>query len=111
MGMEYNHSVNRTFRIIKLLFLVTGILLLVAIPIAGLVSTANTYQGVCLDSSTGEHPCTWMQYAGSEMFWASFIFIPYLFLLSIAWLGMSAVQFVVEIREKRKKKTGEPERQ
>ena len=102
---------HRAFRIIKLIFLVTGILLLVAIPIVGLVSAANTYQGVCLDSTKGEHPCTWMQYAGKEMFWTSFIFIPYLFLASIMWLGMSAVQFIVEMREKRKEKMGEAERQ
>ena len=100
---------QRTFRIIKLIFLVTGILLLVAIPIVGLVSTANGYQGVCLDAANGEHPCTWMQYAGNEMFWAFFIFIPFLFLASIVWLGMSAVQFVVEMRKKRKEKTGKAE--
>jgi len=97
---------RRTFRIIKLIFLVTGILLLIAIPIVGLVSTAKTYQGVCLDSAKGEHPCTWMQYAGNEMFWTTFIFIPFLFLASIAWLGMSAVQFIAEMRQKRKEKTG-----
>ena len=100
---------HRTFRIIKLIFLVTGILLLVAIPIVGLVSTANTYQGVCLDSTNGEHPCTWMQYAGNEMFWATFIFIPFLFLASIVWLGMSAVQFVVGMGKKRKEKVSKAE--
>jgi len=94
---------HRTFRIIKLIFLVTGILLLIAIPIVGLVSTANNYHGVCLDSTNGEHPCTWMQYAGNEMFWTTFIFIPFLFLASIVWLGMSAAQFIAEMRQKRKK--------
>jgi len=90
---------------------VTGILLLIAIPIVGLVSTANNYQGVCLDSANGEQPCTWMQYAGNEMFWATFIFIPFLFLASIVWLGMSAVQFIAEMRQKRKEKMGKTERQ
>ena len=102
---------QRSFRIIKLIFLVTGILLLIAIPIVGLVSTANTYQGVCLDSANGERPCTWIQYAGNEMFWTTFIFIPFLFLASIVWLGMSAAQFVAEMREKRKEKMGEAKRQ
>ena len=87
----------------------TGILLLIAIPIVGLVSAANTYQGVCLDSANGERPCTWLQYAGNEMFWTSFIFIPFLFLASIVWLVMSAVQFVVEIRQKRKEKESKAE--
>ena len=43
------------------------------------------------------------------MFWTSFIFIPFLFLASIAWLGMSAVQFVVEMRQKRKEKESKAE--
>jgi len=102
---------QRTFRIVKLIFLVTGILLLIAIPIVGLVSTANTYHGVCLDSANGEKPCTWIKYAGNEMFWTSFIFIPYLFLASLVWLGMSAVQFVVETRQKRKEKKSKAEKQ
>jgi len=87
-----------------LIFLVTGILLLIAIPIVGLVSTANTYQGVCLDSIKGERPCTWMQYAWGEMFWTSFIFVPFLFLVSIVWLVMAAVQFGMAMRQKRKEK-------
>ena len=95
---------HRTFRIVKLIFLLAGILLLIAIPIVGLVSTTHSYQGVCLDPVNGEHPCTWMQYAGNEMFWASFIFIPFLFLASVVWLGMSAVQFVAQMRQKRKEK-------
>ena len=100
---------QRTFRIIKLIFLVTGILLLIAIPIVGLASTVNNYQGVCLEATNGERPCTWIQYAGNEMFWTTFIFIPFLFLASIAWLGMSAVQFVVEMRQKRKEKASKAE--
>ena len=102
---------HRTFRIIKLIFLVTGILLLIAVPIVGLVSTANSYQGVCLDSTNGDHPCTWMQYAWNEMFWASFIFIPFLFLVSIVWLVMAAVQFIVAMRQKRKEKADKAESQ
>jgi len=97
---------QRTFHVIKLIFLVTGILLLIAIPIVGLISTTNTYQGFCPDAANGERPCTWMQYAGNEMFWASFIFIPFLFLASIVWLGMSAAQFIVAMRQRRKEKMG-----
>ena len=110
-GWNIIQPVNKAFQIIKKIFLVTGIVLLIAIPIIGFVSTANHYQGVCLDSVQGEKPCTWMQYARSEMFWASFIFIPFLFLASIVWLLMSAAQFVAEMKQKRKEKTSKAEKQ
>mgnify|MGYP007070557682 CR=1 FL=1 len=37
------------------------------------------------------------------MFWSSFIFIPFLFITSLIWLGMAAAQFVAEMKQKRKK--------
>ncbi len=93
---------NKTFRIIKLTFLALGILLLLAIPIVGLTSTALTYHGTCYGFTDAQAQCSWMEYASNEMFWASFIFVPLLFLASIAWLIMAAVQFIMEMKQKRK---------
>ncbi len=92
---------NRLFRIIKLIFLVVGLLLLLAIPVSGLISTAMNWEGVCtnLDVQT---PCTWWEYAGNEMSWAIFIFIPFLFIAALVFLGMSLAQFIVSIVQKRR---------
>ena len=91
---------KRTFRIIKLVFLILGILFCLAVPILGLVSTATTYQGTCHGFTEGQSPCTWMEYAGKEMFWSSFIFVPLLFLAAIVWLVMAAIQFIGEMKQK-----------
>jgi hypothetical protein len=85
---------NRTFRIIKLVFLVIGILLLLAIPATGLISAAVNWKGVCYGFTDGQAPCSWWQYARNEMFWAMFIFIPFFFLAAVVWAGMSLAQFI-----------------
>jgi hypothetical protein len=95
--------VTRAFRIIKLVFLVAGILLCLAIPVAGLVSTATGWEGICYGFTDGQHACPWWEYAGTEMFWASFLFIPLLFLAGVVWLGMAGVQFAAAKMQKRKK--------
>ena len=95
---------QRTFRIIKLIFLGISILLCLAIPIAGLVSAATNWEGVCHGSTDGQHDCSWWEYAGTEMFWASFLFIPLLFAASLVWLVIAAIQFVMERIKKRKEK-------
>jgi hypothetical protein len=35
----------------------------------------------------------------TEMFWASFTFIPLLFLASLVWLGIAALQFIIAKRQ------------
>ena len=96
---------NRVFRIIKLIFLVISILLCLAIPVAGLISTATSWEGICYGFTDGQHDCPWWEYAGTEMFWASFLFIPVLFAAAIIWLVMSVVQFVMTMVKKRKEKS------
>jgi hypothetical protein len=86
---------NRAFRAIKLIFLVLAILLCLAIPVAGLVSTATGWHGVCPGFNHNQHNCPWWEYAGTEMFWASFLFVPFLFAASVIWLLMAAIQFIV----------------
>jgi hypothetical protein len=96
--------VTRVFRIIKLIFLVLSILLCLAIPVAGLVSTTTSWEGICYGFTDGQHACPWWEYAGAEMFWASFLFIPLLFGAAVIWLVMSALQFVIAMVQKRKEK-------
>jgi hypothetical protein len=96
---------TRIFRIIKLIFLVLSLQLCLAIPIVGLVSTATSWQGICYGLTDSQHACPWWEYAGTEMFWASFLFIPLLFAASIIWLVMAAAQFIVAKLQKQKEKT------
>jgi len=93
---------QRTFRIIKLIFLGLSILLCLAIPIVGIVSTAIGWEGICYGFTDSQHDCPWWEYAGMEMFWTSFLFIPLLFAASIVWLVIALIQFVLEEVNKRK---------
>jgi hypothetical protein len=95
---------NRAFRIIKFIFLVIGLLLLLSIPVSGLVSTAVNWKGVCFGFTDGQWECPWWEYAGDEMFWAMFIFIPFLFIATLVFLGMSLAQFIVSLAQKRRQK-------
>ena len=94
--------VKPAFRIIKLIFLVASVLLCLAIPVAGLVSTATRWDGVCLSLTDGQHDCPWWEYARNEMFGVSFLFIPLLFVASLVWMVMAASQFIVTKVQKRK---------
>jgi len=93
---------QRAFRVIKLIFLGISILLCLAIPVAGLVSTATSWEGSCHGFPDGLHECPWWEYAGKEMFWASFLFIPLLFGAAIVWLVMAGLQFIMAKVQKRK---------
>jgi len=95
---------QRAFRIIKLIFLGLSVLLCLAIPIAGIVSTTTSWEGICYGFTDSQHDCPWWEYAGTEMFWASFLFIPLLFAASVVWLVIALIQFVIE-KVKRKKQT------
>ncbi len=95
---------NRVFRIIKLIFLIVGILLCLAIPMAGIISTVTGWHGMCQGFNHDTWRCPWWEYAGTEMFWASFTFIPLLFMAAVVWLLMSAVQFVMAMVKKRREK-------
>lgn len=95
---------NRVFSIIKLIFLVIGILLCLAIPVAGTVSTITSWEGVCYGFTDGQHSCPWWEFAGTEMFWASFLFIPLLFAAAVIWLLMAVLQFIVAKAQKQKEK-------
>ena len=93
---------NRVFSIIKLIFLVIGILLCLAIPVAGTVSTITSWEGICYGFTDGQHACPWWEFAGTEMFWASFLFIPLLFVAAVIWLLMAVLQFIVAKAQKQK---------
>ena len=96
---------NRAFRIIKLIFLIFSILLCLAIPVAGLVSAMTGWEGLCNGFTDGQHACPWWEYAGTEMFWASFAFVPLLFVAAVVWLGMAVLQFIMASVRKRKART------
>jgi hypothetical protein len=94
--------VIRAFRIIKLVFLIASMLLCLAIPVAGLVSTVTGWEGICYGFTDGQHDCPWWEYAGTEMLWTSFLFVPLLFVATLVWLGMAGLQFVVAKVQKRR---------
>ena len=96
---------TRAFRIIKLFFLAISIMLCLAIPAAGLVSTLTGWEGTCQGFNHDQWDCPWWEYAGTEMFWASFMFIPLLFVAGVVWLVIAAAQFIVAKVQKQKEKT------
>ena len=93
---------NRTIRIIKLIFLVIALLLCLAVPVIGLISTATTWAGTCYGFTDGQWECSWWEYARTEMFWALMIFIPFIFITALAWIVMAVVQFIYALWQKRK---------
>ena len=86
---------NRVFRIIKLIFLVLSVLMCLAIPVAGAISTITSWEGICYGFTDSQHECSWWEYARTEMFWASFLFIPLLFGAAVVWLVVAAAQFIM----------------
>jgi predicted membrane protein len=96
---------NRAFRIIRLVFLVIAILLCLAIPASALISTLISWHGLCSGFTDGQTVCSWWEFARNELFWASFLFIPFLFLASLVWLGMSLAQFIqLQVDRRRRKR-------
>ena len=93
---------QRTIRIIKLIFLGISILLCLAIPVAGLVSATTSWQGICYGFTDGPHECSRWEFAWTEMFWAFFVFIPLLFAASLVWSIIAVIQFVMERVKKNK---------
>ncbi len=101
---------SRAFRIIKLVFLVLGLLLLLAVPVTGLISAAVHWDGLCEGQAGEPSPCSWWEFAVKEMFWVMFIFIPYFFAAAVAWTGMSLAQFIQSlVRKYRTSKAEEQE--
>ena len=97
---------QRTFRIIKLIFLGISILLCLAIPIMGVVSAATSWEGVCYGFTDSSHECSRWEFAWTEIFWASFAFIPLLFGAAVVWLVMAAWQFIIDkVRKRREQVT------
>jgi hypothetical protein len=101
---RYNCFMGRTFRIIKLIFFVITVLLCLAIPALGLISTAVSWDGICYGFTDGQVPCSSWEYARNEMFWASFIIVPLLLLASGTWLGMTLFQFIKSTKDRTRQK-------
>jgi hypothetical protein len=95
---------QRTIRIIKLIFLAIALLLCLAIPVVGFISTVINWQGICYGFTGGQSPCSWWEFAQGEMFWASMIFIPFMFLLSVVWILIAIAQFITARWGKQKNK-------
>ncbi|MCS7011419.1 MAG: hypothetical protein N2049_01825 [Anaerolineales bacterium] len=85
----------RLFRSVKRFFWLAALVLLVTIPITGVLSAALHWRGVCSDLHGGNVPCSWGRFAIGEMFWASFLFIPFLFVAVLVHLGMALMEFLV----------------
>lgn len=94
---------QRAFRIVKRVFLLLSLLLLLTVPVVGLVSAAFNWRGVCYGFTDGESPCSWWEFARNEMFWATFIFVPFLFLAAIAYIGMSLAEFISSLVRRRRR--------
>lgn len=101
---------QRAFRLIKRIFVILTLLLLLAVLVIGLASAAFNWRGVCDDIAYGERPCTWWEFARSEIFWATFLLIPFLFVAAVAYFGMSLAEFIAQFARKQKEKRAAPRR-
>jgi hypothetical protein len=93
---------QRAFRIVKRVFLIITLLLVLAVPVVGMISAAANWRGVCFGFTDGESPCSWWEFARNEMFWATFIFIPFFFLAAIVYIGMSLAEFIASLIHRRR---------
>lgn len=87
---------SRKFLITKKVFLVLSIVLLIAIPVVSLSSTALFWHGSCSGLFPFADACTWWQYAVVSMILISVIAIPLFLVTSLTWLVMMGVQFSSE---------------
>jgi uncharacterized membrane protein YjgN (DUF898 family) len=94
---------QRAFRIVKRIFLVLTLLLLLAVPVVGLVSAAFNWEGVCYGFTDGESPCSWWEFARNEMFWATFIFVPFFFLDALVYIRMTLAEFIASLIRRRRR--------
>jgi hypothetical protein len=95
---------ERLIRIIKRLFLILGALLLLVVLAVGIFSAFSNWQGVCEPTSGVQVPCSRVEFMLREMFWGIFLFIPYLFLATLVYLGMSLAQFITSLAQKRRQR-------
>jgi hypothetical protein len=84
---------KKVFRLLTRILVIIGLLLVLAVLLIGIISTAINWQGVCDLAEGATEPCSWFQFALGEMFWSLFLFIPYFFLAALSLLGMSLYQF------------------
>jgi len=87
---------SRRFLIIRNIFLVLSILLILAIPVVSLLSTALFWHGSCSELFPFGDSCTWWQYTMVNVILISFIAIPLLFVTLPVWLVMVGVQLYAE---------------
>jgi hypothetical protein len=94
---------NRTIRIVKLLFLAIALLLCLATLVMSLYMTTQYWEGFCYGPSDLVKACPWWEFAWSQLFWGLMIFIPFMFVLSLVWILIALIQFIVEQWKKFKK--------
>jgi len=87
---------SRKFRNIKTVFLWLSILLVLAIPVGSLISTALFWHGSCSGLFPFGDACTWWQYTMVTVILISFIAIPLFFVTLLIWVVMVFVQLFAE---------------
>lgn len=91
---------HRRFRSIRRFFWLATLFSPVVILLFGVTSALWNWQGVCLDRHGVEFACSWGRFAVQEMFWATFLLIPFLFLAALAHLGMALIELIVSLTRK-----------
>jgi hypothetical protein len=67
---------KRPLQIIAFLFLGAAILLVLAVPVTATISTLLNWQGICHGFTDGQRPCTWLEFARNQLFWAALLCLP-----------------------------------
>lgn len=90
---------NRSFKIIKSVFLWLSILLFLAIPAVGLFATIFSYNGTCSGMFSFDQPCAWWQYMAITMIYTAYFVVPALAVTFLVWLAMTLIQSFVMRRK------------
>ncbi len=80
-------SASIRFRFVFPILAVITLLVMLAPPIAGLVSALITYHGTCYGFTDGSWACPWREYASGQVFWASLFDIPLSMYVIPTWLA------------------------
>jgi hypothetical protein len=74
------------FRILFLIMAGVTFLAILAPLILGLASAVFSYHGKCYGFTDGSWPCSWQEYASSQVFWAALLDIPLSAFIIPGWL-------------------------
>ena len=85
-------------RIARLVSRIIVILIVVAIPTLGLISTSTSWQGTCYGFTDGTWACPWTEFFGNQMGYIAIFSIMPLALFGSLWLLLTIIHIILKKR-------------